>query len=219
MLSADVSTFTVGCARASCHLAEVNGLPGATAKSLSLQRTSVTFRRWLLNFLASYHRRCAVACGKQLDEWAEAFEEAVRKDPNLIKKLKTPSDIDRHIKAPGLAERLQIAVGKVSFDLVRICPLLKHSKFSEEMEWRLVLPVSMTQQVQRPLAEFRPVRDTLIPYMSYPLPKREDGPIPMNDLIVGPGSHSEVEAAMSSFLRSCDLRVIPRKSDVPYRPW
>lgn len=152
-------------------------------------------------------------------QWAEAFDEAVRKDPDLIKKLKTPSDIDRHIRAPGLAERLQTAVGKVTFDLVRICPLLKHSKFSEEMEWRLVLPGSMTKQVQRPFAEFRPVRDTLIPYMAFPLPKREDCTIPMNDLIVGPGSHSEVEAAMSSFLTSCDLRVIPRKSDVPYRPW
>lgn len=78
------------------------------------------------------------------------------------------------------------------FDLRRIAPLLKHESFAEEKEWRLVLPIDWTPALN-PI-EFRPRRDALVPYVSYPLTNPGPGnPIGCNELILGPGSHPSAE--------------------------
>jgi hypothetical protein len=149
----------------------------------------------------------------------DVFEE-VAKDPNLASILRTAGELGPpNIKGPSLKNRLITAMGRVNFDLIRICPLLKDSSFAEEREWRLVLPISMNKQLQNHPGKFRPAKDTLIPYLEFPLNGSAEEPAPVNDLILGPGSHAEAQAAASSFLKAHKIMVKPRVSDVPYRPW
>lgn len=154
-----------------------------------------------------------------LNQWIEDTKEVVRANPKLVDEVNNPLEFSKHVKAPALNTRLLNAAARVNFNLIRICPLLKHSKFSEEAEWRLILPVFSKKMLQQQARKFRPVRDTLIPYLAYPLPANEDGSISLNNVIVGPGSHNEARAAISSFLESNNLLVLPRLSEIPYRPW
>jgi hypothetical protein len=152
-----------------------------------------------------------------LVKWTSDVKEAVDKNPELLKKLEsTSAEWSSHVKSPPLRERFQLAMAKVNLDLVRICPLLKDSSFSEEREWRLVLPISMDKQLQNPRL-YRPARDTLVPYIAYPLCGANE-PVPVNGLILGPGSHAEANAATFSFLQAHHIMVTPRGSEVPYRP-
>jgi hypothetical protein len=109
----------------------------------------------------------------------------------MLSKIKNPTELGPpYIEGPALTARLHSAATKVNFDLVRICPLLKNPSFSEEREWRLVLPISIDkQQLQNPRL-YRPARDRLVPYIAYPL-CGEDEPVAVNDLTLGPGSHPE----------------------------
>jgi hypothetical protein len=154
-----------------------------------------------------------------LVEWTGDVKEAIDKNRELLKMAANPAaDWSSHVKGPPLSERLQLAMTKVNFDLVRICPLLKDSSFSEEREWRLVLPISMNKQLQVHPRQYRPARDTLVPYIEYPLCRTEEALL-VNDLILGPGSHVEAKAATFSFLQANNIMVMPRASEVPYRPW
>ena len=170
-------------------------------------------KRAVLGQALSHFRRA-------LTEWTSDIVEAVRIDPTLVSKLKNASDLGPpYVKEPSINVRLQMAMASVNFDLARIGPLLKDSSFAEEREWRLVLPVSTDQELQNHPRQYRPARDTLIPYIAYPFSFERDQPIPVNDVIIGPGGHAEAKAATSSFLHEHQIRVIPRLSGVPYRPW
>lgn len=105
------------------------------------------------------------------------------------------------------------------FDLLRTAPLLKNESFSEEKEWRLVLPLEPIRlPTNRPL-EFRPARDTLVPYIAYPLNKpNQEGPIFCNGLILGPGSHPSAAIGANLFLQKHGIPVLARPSNIPYRP-
>ncbi|QEE28573.1 DUF2971 domain-containing protein [Terriglobus albidus] len=149
-------------------------------------------------------------------EWVQDVQEAIQSDPQLLNKIKNPTEHGSpYVNGLDLNARLRQAMTKVNFDLVRLCPLLKDSSFSEEREWRLVLPISAGKQLQNPI-KFRPTSNTLVPYIPYPL-CGPDEPAPVNDLILGPGSHAEAEAATFSFLQSKHIMVKPQTSKVPYR--
>lgn len=149
-------------------------------------------------------------------EYTKDFQEAMQRDPQLLSKLKDPTELGPpHVEGLALNARLKLAVAKVNLDLVRICPLLKDSSFSEEREWRLVLPISVDKHLPNPPL-FRPISDTLVPYIAYPLCGPNE-PTPVNDLILGPGSHAEAKAAISSFLLTNHIKVEPHASEVPYR--
>jgi hypothetical protein len=108
----------------------------------------------------------------------------------------------------------------LQFDLLRAAPLLKNESFSEEKEWRLVLPLRLAEKLPsvHPL-EFRHTRDTLVPYIAYPLngPGKE-GPIPCTELILGPGSHASAEVGVNLFLQKEGIMVLSQRSEIPYRP-
>jgi Protein of unknown function (DUF2971) len=108
----------------------------------------------------------------------------------------------------------------LQFDLLRAAPLLKHESFSEEKEWRLVLPwrpaggLPTVHQL-----EFRPTRDTLVPYIAYPLnTPGQGGPITCKDLVLGPGSHPSAEVGVNLFLQKEEVVVLAQRSQIPYRP-
>ena len=117
-------------------------------------------------------------------------------------------------KAP--IENFQAAVLNTRIDCLRIAALLKDSSFVEESEWRLVLPTLMdrTTPMNNP-PRFRVGKTTLIPYIAHPF--SATGPLPLVDIILGPGSDENSVFAAERFLKSHDLNLKPRLSKVPYR--
>jgi hypothetical protein len=118
-----------------------------------------------------------------------------------------------------LQKTLHLAQTELLFNLTRIAPLLKNESFSEEKEWRLVLPSESIMMPTNHPTEFRAIRDGLVPYIAYPLllPNQE-GEVPCNDLILGPGSHPSAEVGVRMFLQTRFIPVQVRTSKVPYRP-
>jgi hypothetical protein len=108
------------------------------------------------------------------------------------------------------------AVAKTSADCMRIAAFLKNSAFKEEDEWRLALPVLMnpTGPLNNP-PRFRFGRTSLIPYIEFPF--RDKTPLPIVDVILGPGSDENSLFAAKRLLKLQGLDVKPRLSKVPYR--
>jgi hypothetical protein len=108
------------------------------------------------------------------------------------------------------------AVAKTGADCLRIAALLKNSSFEEENEWRLVLPAWMDGPTpMRNPPRFRIGKTTLIPYIAHPFPAK--APLPIVDVILGPGSDENSVFAAQRFLKSEGLDLKPRLSKVPYR--
>jgi hypothetical protein len=105
------------------------------------------------------------------------------------------------------------------FDLLRIAPLLKNESFSEEKEWRLVLPLEPLRLPTRHSLQFRSTRDGLVPYIAYPLRSpNQDGPIACREVILGPGSHPSAAVGVNLFLQSEGIPLLASQSKIPYRP-
>ena len=156
-----------------------------------------------------------------LQEWWESLVRLARKrrhegvtpDPRFGQNL--VSEHQEELKAV-----LTRSHATLQFDLLRAAPLLKNESFSEEREWRLVLPLRALPKLPaiHPL-EFRSTRDSLVPYIPYPLNRPgEEGPIACTDLILGPGSHSSAEVGINLFLQREQIMVLAKRSQIPYRP-
>ncbi len=118
-----------------------------------------------------------------------------------------------------LQQVLSVAFAELQFDLMRIAPLLKHESFSEENEWRLVLPSETIKMPTKNPIQFRAIRDGLVPYIAHPLLEpNQEGPIPCNDLILGPGSHPYAEVGVNMLFQKHFIPTRARPSKVPYRP-
>lgn len=72
----------------------------------------------------------------------------------------------------------------VESDLLRIAAILKHPSFREEEEWRIVSPV-ITDYVEMPVL-FREGTSMLVPYILFELMARDDSPICLDHLFLGP---------------------------------
>jgi len=113
-------------------------------------------------------------------------------------------------------EELAAAVTNTRVDFLRIAALLKDSSFEEENEWRLVLPMLIDQATPpKNPPRFRVGKTTLIPYIAHPFSAA--GPLPIVDIILGPGSDENSVFAAERFLKSAGLSLTPRLSKVPYR--
>ena len=121
-----------------------------------------------------------------------------------------------------LAE-LQTAANEMAGRLLRLAALLKHSAFEEEQEWRFALPVSTNRLPTVNPIKYRPRNNTLVPYIEFPLSGKISGTevLPLTDVIIGPGAEvgTTIDAS-HSFLESEGIKnVIPRQSQIPYKPW
>jgi len=122
-------------------------------------------------------------------------------------------------KQKQLNEIIGRAQEELQADLRRIGPLVKDESFFEEKEWRLVLPSEIVKMPMHHPIQFRPVRDALVPYISYPLLlKNQEGPILCNALILGPGSHPHAEVGINLLFQTQFITTFARASKVPYRP-
>lgn len=72
----------------------------------------------------------------------------------------------------------------IESDLLRIAAILKHPSFREEEEWRIVSPV-ITDYVKAPVL-FREGISMLVPYIEFHLTARDNGPIALEHLFLGP---------------------------------
>lgn len=102
--------------------------------------------------------------------------------------------------------------------------ILKHPKFAEEKEWRIICRSPLMEDVPggnegAPL-DFREGRSVLIPYRRIPL-RDSNGNFPLNEIVVGPTSSPEQSArSVESLLKNEGIwNRIVSKSCVPYRNW
>jgi hypothetical protein len=156
----------------------------------------------------------------EIQEWwdstvklsSQKSNEIRRNDPLVISQLIA----SRSKEQEEVIRRSQV---NLQFDLLRIAPLLKNESFSEEKEWRLVLPMESIKLPTNHIIEFRSTSNSLVPYIAYPLNKpNQEGPIFCNALILGPSSHPSAELGVNMFLQREHIRTLAKPSKIPYRP-
>jgi len=135
-------------------------------------------------------------------------------DPDLLREA-----ADSGPSTESFQSRLEQARTRMYVYLVMLAALLKNESFSEEQEWRLVIRVLLGRENPQNRHFFRAGNTTLIPYIAQPLSSEPDAPVPLTDVILGPGGHPNAVQATQAFLRSEGVDVTPRGSKVPYRPW
>jgi hypothetical protein len=110
------------------------------------------------------------------------------------------------------------AKAELTLPLLRLSALLKHSSFSEENEWRLVLPVPTRATPAFGVRKYRPAAATLVPYLEFPLLNENEDRAKIVDLLLGPDSEPLAGRDSSrSFLKLNNINVIPRRSEIPFR--
>jgi hypothetical protein len=124
---------------------------------------------------------------------------------------------EENADAMDFVKPVKVAVARTSANLLLMAALLKNSSFREEQEWRLVLPVFADKETLQNPRRFRAGKTTLIPYLAHPFAADSIAPLPLVDLILGPGSDANSVLAAQTFLRSEGIDLIPRESAVPYR--
>jgi len=107
--------------------------------------------------------------------------------------------------------------GSLCAYLNRYAPILKHSGFREEKEWRII---SRPRMCSSKLFDFREGRSMLIPYYKLRLIDQKQA-FRVHEVVVGPTPNPQQStASVSSFLVRHDLGKVPVKlSKVPYRNW
>lgn len=183
--------------------------------------TAVTFaaciyteaeKRALLKSVFAYYRNGVQAWWESIHDTARKQLEGSIPGPQFVKDL-----LSEHTQQ--LNEVIFRGNANLRFDLLRVSPLLKNESFSEEREWRLVLPWEPIQLPTQHPIQLRSTRDTLVPYIAYPLNSpNQEGPIFCKDVILGAGSHSSAEIGVNLFLRKQGIPVLSRPSKIPYRP-
>ncbi len=151
--------------------------------------------------------------------WDSVMDEAWKRQLSEIALEQVRGGAIVENRARELEEVLRVAFAELQFDLMRIAPLLKHESFSEENEWRLVLPSETIKMPTRNPIQFRPIRDGLVPYIAHPLLEpNQEGPVHCNDLILGPGSHPYAGVGVNMLFQKHLITTRARPSKVPYRP-
>lgn len=112
---------------------------------------------------------------------------------------------------------LETALAIIALNFLEIAPAIKHEKFSEEDEWRLI---SRPVRFDDPRLRFREGKSTLIPYLEFKLANPND-PLGIEKLYIGPTPHKELAfmATLQLLLASGINECTPQISEVPYRTW
>jgi len=101
-------------------------------------------------------------------------------------------------------------------EFIQIAPFLKHPKFEEEREWRIVANLQ-TKKVT-PLIKFRPGRTMIIPYIEMPLPIAGENLV-IDELMIGPTRERDMsKASVELLLKTKNVIFSKMKSStIPYR--
>jgi hypothetical protein len=105
------------------------------------------------------------------------------------------------------------------FKVFSLAPLLKHPKFKEEEEWRLI---SNDQAICKRRLRFREGNSMIVPYFEFDL-TRCNITIPIKEIVIGPNPHRVLARnALEELLSANDIdphAVALRDSGIPYRYW
>jgi hypothetical protein len=164
-------------------------------------------------------------------KWTETVKEFL----NDFCKSKTKPEFTEILKVttaafdnPAFKAKLNAGLNIARQHLHRLSGLLKHRAFYHEREWGLVLPISPDKDktdLVHPI-RFRSTGASLIPYIEFPLGMismaqgsgATPTPIlPVNDVLLGPGASVDAANAALAFLESESIKIVPSRSDVPYR--
>jgi hypothetical protein len=164
-------------------------------------------------------------------KWTDVIQEFLRKH----RSGETKPELDQIMNLTNAAfsgqeYQTQLKTGLVEARkrIIRLAGLLKHRAFHHEKEWRLVLPISPNKDktnLAHPM-RFRSTNGSLIPHIEFPLgvttiPQSTGASptfvLPINDVLLGPGTSDGAKSAAQAFLESRSVKLIPRHSDVPYR--
>ncbi len=114
-----------------------------------------------------------------------------------------------------ISTALYIAALEFDIEFLKIAPILKHAKFSEEQEWRLISkPIMLTH----PQVRFREGNSMIIPYFQIKLAE-ENEPLSFPQIFVGPAPHpflakNAVDSLLSAReINGCSVQI----SEIPYR--
>jgi hypothetical protein len=132
----------------------------------------------------------------------------------------TPEQVAQGVKHDlniTITSRMRFASVRALTALLSLAALMKNRAFSEEREWRLILPVSPDHKSPTLRRSFRVTTNFLVPYIGQTL-LRNDRIFPLRKVILGPGSPKNSLLAATSFLRVQELDIVPTLSDVPFRP-
>ncbi len=93
----------------------------------------------------------------------------------------------------------------IESDLLRIAAILKHPSFREEEEWRIVSPV-ITDYIKAPVL-FREGASMLVPYIEFDLIAKDNAPISLEHLFLGPTPNITISMnSLSMFLSQNGIR-------------
>lgn len=142
-----------------------------------------------------------------------SYEEAVE---SIL--LDHPKLLDPVVSVDQLVNAHDPELASFIASLLTLVPLLKHPRFREEAEWRIV---RQPPHVEDHPTEFRVSRDTLIPFQPIPLAAPGDR-LPIAEIVIGPSpdarerSYGATRILLDQHgLQSCDIRV----SQIPYLGW
>ncbi len=113
----------------------------------------------------------------------------------------------------------ETAYNSVRSRFLQIAPVIKHGKFSEEQEWRLISePISITAD----RTKYRQGRSTILPYLELKLAPTYDDLLRLYvHVVVGPTAHKGLALQAVQNLFTC--MKLPRagaeSSVIPYRAW
>ncbi len=121
-----------------------------------------------------------------------------------------PSEASESLKARQQA-LLRFAAG-----FFFVAPIIKHRKFSEEKEWRFILPIASVWDPTR--VKFRDAGNLLVPYVPIRLPQ---GELPIDRVVIGPTPHADLEQRALSGLLTIAEAPTARvgTSAIPFRAW
>lgn len=145
---------------------------------------------------------------------------APNRQVELIKKflLESLTNLRKFSTAHATDESgLETALAIIALNFLEIAPIIKHEKFSEEDEWRLISrPVSAND----PRLRFREGKSTIIPYLEFKL-ANADEPISIEKLYIGPTPYKELAYMATLQLLSANgiEKCSTMLSEVPYRNW
>lgn len=120
------------------------------------------------------------------------------------------------VKKEAWNEKSKMLLTDFIFEFIKLAPLLKHPKFAEEKEWRIIAVFKTTVASSR--KKFRAGNTMVVPYIEVALPV--DGTsLAIDKVYVGPTDESTLSAAsVEMLLKSRNVKYSEvRCSTIPYR--
>lgn len=121
------------------------------------------------------------------NHWSPPFLRRIIYDPDKQRAI-VEEVVDKFVRAANAQGGSFIKIGlALSLILYEFCISFKHPSFSEEKEWRLIIPVS----TEHDTVSFRTGATTLIPFTERRLVDTSDYKFPFHHLVIGPMRHQE----------------------------